>query len=652
VRVDQPWITAHIQQGIDRRRALFRDGERKSAEYKIQAEIVERKIFLAKSSYVKRKFTLSNPNYWKLVNDYRENKQIANEDPALASALNDGFYSVWNGIAQPDITAYTTMSCPPPTKPLFTAANVALALKELNTSSPGPDGISALLLRYARFELCNTISHMFNAWLAIGFVPVQWRAASITPIAKVDHPAGWSDFRPISLTSNLCKVFEKILVKYIVGHTSAIWVDNHQHGFLPGRSTLDAALTVIFDLESALDRGTPWLAIFFDFAKAFDLVPHDILLKKLADVLPPWLVRWIACYLSNRTQRVRIGKITTEWKKVEAGVIQGSVLGPVLFIIFIADINKYMPEGIGFEKYADDIIAYIIGKLLKTDLPKQVVEAVEKWCADNRMRLNGTKCKVMHSKPSKAFQPPTIRLEQDTLDSVNEYKYLGFHLNPSFDGRLQWNRVQPLISKNIALLKQLNSCGLREPILAAVFKSLVLSHMHYSSTLLAACPTGTIEDMQVLQNTLLRVIGISREVAKDKYGISDVSEFIVSSCIAQVTRILNQPSHTLTASLRSARKTHSTFPFTIPKPCKESFKQNAVMRTLTHLRDNVYGTGRTASSTRPPPLDPTHASAPEHKTGTHCPNPACQNPTKLWKRLDLHLSSCMAKSKSTSSSLP
>ncbi len=336
---------------------------------------------------------------------------------------------------------------------------------------------------------------MFNVWLAIGFVPAQWRAASITPIAKVDHPADWSDYRPISLTSNLCKVFEKVLVKYIVGHTSAIWVDNNQHGFLPGRSTLDAALTVIFDLESAYDRGIPWLAIFFDFAKAFDLVPHDILLKKLADVLPLWLVRWVACYLSNRTQRVRIGETTSHWKKVEAGVIQGSVLGPVLFILLIADINKYMPEGVRFEKYTDDIITYIVGKLLKTDLPKQVVEAVEKWCTDNRMRLNVTKCKVMHSKPSTTFQPPEIKLGHVILESVDEYKYLGFHVNPSFDGKLQWNRVQPLISKNIALSKQLRSCGLREPILAAVFKSLVLSHMHYSSTLLVACPTGIIEDM-------------------------------------------------------------------------------------------------------------------------------------------------------------
>ena len=644
VRVDQPWMTAHIQQGIDRRLTLFRAGERRSAEYKIHSELVEREIHLAKRKYIKRKFSLSKPSYWKLVNDYREIKQTANEDPALASALNDGFYSVWNGIAQPDLTAYTAMSCPPPTTPLFTAANVALTLKELNTSSPGPDGISATLLKYARYELCDPIAHMFNAWLAIGFVPAQWRAASITPIAKVDHPAAWSDYRPISLTSNLCKVFEKVLVKYIVGHTSAIWVDNNQYGFLPGRSTLDAALTVIFDLESAHDRSIPWLAVFFDFAKAFDLVPHDTLLMKLANILPPWLVRWIACYLSNRTQRVRVGEITTEWKKVEAGVIQGSVLGPVLFILFIADINKYLPKGVRFSKYADDIIAYIIGKPLKTDLPKQVVEAVEKWCVDNGMRLNVNKCKVMHSKTS---QSPEITLNQVILESVDVYKYLGFHINPSFDAKLQWNRVQPLISQNIALLKQLNSCGLCESILVAIFKSLVLSHFHYSSTLLVACPAGTIADMQVLQNTLLRTIGITREAAKTKYGIVDVSEYIKSSCIAQVTRILNQPSHTLTASLRSARKTHSAFPFTIPIPRKEAFKQNSVMVTLVHLRDNVYGTGRAVPPARPPPppqLLPAPALA--LSAGVPCSNPACKCPTKLWLRLDLHLKSCLAKNPS------
>ena len=151
-------------------------------------------------------------------------------------------------------------------------------------------------------------------------------------------------------------------------------------------------------------------------------------------------MRWIAAYLSDRTQRVRIGELTTEWKKVEAGVIQGSVLGPILFLLYIADINDYMPAGVSFEKYADDIIAYIIGKHAELDLPQQVAEAVERWCTVNRMRLNASKCKVMHTKPnnsSKSFKPPVIKLGNVTLQSVDEYKYLGFYLNRKFDSSIQ-----------------------------------------------------------------------------------------------------------------------------------------------------------------------------------------------------------------------
>ena len=642
-RVDQPWMTAQIQQHIAQRRALFRAGKRD--EYKMLSEAVEHEIYLRKYNYTKRQFTVTNPDYWNLVNDYRELKQVANQDPALAEALNEGFVSGWSGVAQPDLTAYTSLVCPPPFTPLFTAANVNASLRELNTSSPGPDGISAMLLKSARLELCDPISQMFNAWLSIGFVPSQWRAASITPIAKVDHPTSWSDYRPISLTSNLCKVFEKILVKFIVSHTSAIWTNNNQHGFLPGRSTLDASIRVLFDLEGAHDRKIQWLAIFFDFAKAFDLVPHDLLLEKLAAVLPPWLVRWIACYLSDRTQRVRVGDFSTEWKKVEAGVIQGSVLGPVLFLIFIADINDFMPAGVSFEKYADDIIAYIIGEQASLELPQRVAEAVEKWCSVNRMRLNASKCKVMHSKPNADFQPPMIKLANLPLESVEVYKYLGFYINPSFNSEIQWNKIEPSISKNLHLLKQLHSLGLNESILAAVFKSLVLSLLRYSSTILVACSAGIKSDMQVLQNKLLRTIGIKHDLALSKYGIQDVNDYITSVSLKQVTGILTTDGrkprdHPLAMGLLSKRVAHSKFPFTIPRSHNDKFEQNAVILTLVHMRDNVYGTGRANHPPQPPPAPP---APPAAAKGPLCPNPACKQPTRPWSRLDLHLPSCLKK---------
>jgi hypothetical protein len=399
----------------------------------------------------------------------------------------------------------------------------------------------------------------------------------------------------------------------------------------------------MFDLENAFDNNRTWLAIFFDFAKAFDLVPHDLLLQKLSASLPPWLVRWIACYLSNRSQCVKIGELSTEWKKVEAGVIQGSVLGPVLFLIFVADINNYIPAGVNIEKYADDIIAYIIGAHASSELPQLVAEAIEKWCTDNRMRLNVDKCKVMHSKPSPKFKPPEIKLNNIALASVNEYKYLGFHLNPKFDARLQWSYVQPLISQNIHLLKQLRSCGLREPILVAVFKSLVNSHLRYSSTLLVSCPDGTLADIQVLQNSLLRSIGISRDTARTKYNIKDSKDFITESSLDQVVRILSNSNHALTVNLASKRNTHSSFPFTIPIPVKNSFKRNAVMLALVHLRDNVYGTGRSNPRKQPQIQCSTPATTAIEPRGKPCTNPACSQPGKLWVRLDIHLAACLVK---------
>jgi hypothetical protein len=139
----------------------------------------------------------------------------------------------------------------------------------------------------------------------------------------------------------------------------------------------------LFDIGHAVDKGQEVLAIFFDFAKAFDLVPHDKLLAKLQKLLPSWLVKWIVSYLSNRRQRVQVGKTTTPWMRVEAGVVQGSVLEPVLFLIYILDINSYLPPGSNIEKYADDIISYVVGKDARSRLPRDIVDAVQRWCDEN-----------------------------------------------------------------------------------------------------------------------------------------------------------------------------------------------------------------------------------------------------------------------------
>jgi hypothetical protein len=183
-----------------------------------------------------------------------------------------------------------------------------------------------------------------------------------------------------------------------MGHKQALW-------FLPGKCTLDAVVKVMFDFTKAMVSNQSILAIFLDFAKAFDLVSHNILISKLDKQLITWITNWTAAYLTNRQQRVRMNNIEADWKSVEAGVIQGSVLGPILFLLFIAYINECIPNDVDFKKYADNIISYISGKSTTSQLPQQAVDAVQHWCLKNKMRLNTDKCKLLHISPKNEILP-------------------------------------------------------------------------------------------------------------------------------------------------------------------------------------------------------------------------------------------------------
>ena len=153
---------------------------------------------------------------------------------------------------------------------------------------------------------------------------------------------------------------------------------------------MGAIIQVIEDSSFSVDRNKSVLAIFFDFSKAFDLVDHELLLEKLLKLeLPTWLVSWIASYLINRKQRAVING-TTEWKSVDAGVIQRSILGPILFILFISDINEVFQAGVVIQKYADDILVYILdNSVSNSQLPQEIVNAVDNWCF-NKIKWSST----------------------------------------------------------------------------------------------------------------------------------------------------------------------------------------------------------------------------------------------------------------------
>jgi len=151
--------------------------------------------------------------------------------------------------------------------------------QKLNTTkAPGPDGINNKILKKAKHALKEIVAHLFNICLTESFVPTQWKEANIITIPKIKEPKEVGDYRPIALTSSLCKTFERIIVKQILKNTESIWKDNKQYGFLPGRNTMDALIQVIEEWNRAIDAGRTTHAVFFDFKKAFDLINHLILI--------------------------------------------------------------------------------------------------------------------------------------------------------------------------------------------------------------------------------------------------------------------------------------------------------------------------------------------------------------------------------------
>jgi hypothetical protein len=639
IKNDKPWMTQYIKKMINERQRLFYAGPEHQERWKQLCKTIKSAIKKRKRAF-NSKYTTGDINYWKEVKAIDKPNTKIETTLEQAEEINNGFYSVWGGKTQPDLTPFI-IEGKSDAKQIFNFGNVGEALRKLKPSAPGPDEITPKLLKTLNLEIVALITALFNLCLINSFVPFQWKSANITPIPKVQIPTNPLDYRPISLTSSLCKVFERILAKFILKQTESLWKNNSQYGFLPKRSTMDAIVQVIEDWSEAKDTKKEILAIFFDFAKAFDLVDHVKLLEKLLKYLPRWLVSWIAAYLQGRRQRVVMGTKTTEWKQVEAGVVQGSVLGPILFILFIYDINDYIPVGVNVLKYADDILAYITGSGVSGTLPDGVAKGVSEWCEVNGMRLNTSKCKVMRlgsANKSQTQQQP-IKLNGEPLEEVSSYKYLGVEINDQMEWDHQWSCIQRKVKSLPYLLKRLKTLGFKEGILATVYRSHGLSHFNYSAPLLTACTSKTKSEIANFHKRALRIIDITPGQAKKQYNICEIDELIDAQCTKLLKRILADAEHPLTAKIPRVTGT-AKFKFKIAKARTVAYGKSFVQKYLKTIRDGVTGLYTTATiSTAAVKIAPSRqlplpAQVPVTEQTVNCP--ICQKSCKPGRGLDTH----------------
>ena len=373
----------------------------------------------------------------------------------------------------------------------------------------GPDNIPACILRDNASILAAPITAIFNSSLREGFIPAMWKAANVVPLPKRNPPRLIEkDIRPISLTPIVSKVFESIVMTR-VGRILEGKIDDNQFGGRAGSSTTDALVELLHHWYEATDTyGTHVRVIFFDFAKAFDLINHETLLAKLdQNGIPPHLLRWMASFLLDRTQQVKIGNYLSAIGKPNGGVPQGTVSGPIDLILYINDLVTLVP----MYKYVDDTTIFEVCLENEPSAIQDSVDVIVRWTDLNGMRLNSDKCKEMvidfSINHQRTFGAPTIIIGERALERVDHAKLLGVTISNDLTWGKHVENINSKAGKRLYMLYQLKRAGISQNDMVKIYISVVRPVLEYACPVWStSLPKYLSDAIEMIQKRALRAI--------------------------------------------------------------------------------------------------------------------------------------------------
>ena len=265
-----------------------------------------------------------------------------------------------------------------------------LALQRVKTNkTTGPDNIPAWVLKDHANILAAPLTAIFNSSLREGVLPNEWKMANVIPLPKIKPMISVeTDIRPISLTPIVTKVFESIVMGWVDEIVGAV-IDDKQFGGVCGTSTTDALVEMTHKWYEATDvLNTYARVVMLDFSKAFDLINHHILLDKLiTNGVPAHIVRWIAAFLLDRHQQVKIGNIFSRSGSPNGGVPQGTLSGPKCFLLYINDLETHVP----LYKFVDDSTLFEICNMNEVSEIQESIDKAVEWTSLNCMKINSKK---------------------------------------------------------------------------------------------------------------------------------------------------------------------------------------------------------------------------------------------------------------------
>ena len=537
----KPWLSDDLKESIKLKNKLYYLSKKipsvfNEENYKRNKYFLQRKIKSEEKKYYEQLFDKFNGNMkksWNLIKSIinRGKKPKAQNKFSLSNGsvtcnkdvICDKFNGFFTGIGPTLANAIPSQSRSPESYmgprllntiflSMVTDEEIVKIVQDLKEGAPGYDDIPSSLIKMSLPYTTIPLAYICNMSLSEGVFPEVCKVANVVPLFKSGDPMMFSNYRPVSLLCVLSKVFEKVMYSRLNDFlTLHKLLYKYQFGFRKKHSAYMALMILVDKLTKCLENGDSVVGVYLDFSKAFDNVNQEILLSKLDYYgIRGTALLWFKSYLSDRTQFVTYDGVSSKSRTITCGVPQGSILGPLLFLIYINDLNLVSKDVMSIF-FADDSNLFLNGKNLSVLEEKlnSILINISEWLKVNKLSLNVKKTHVMifTKKKFSEIEKPKINLKIDgiPLSEVETTKFLGVIIDNKLSWKEHTNYISGKIAKGIGIILKARNV-LNRKTLTTLYYSFVYPYFTYCNQVWGSCVSKYIKRIHVLQKKAVRVI--------------------------------------------------------------------------------------------------------------------------------------------------